>query len=594
MGSPSPAPGFRDLGVSPALTPVLSLLSIRQPTPIQAAALPRVFTGGDVCGVSRTGSGKTLCFALPVLQELALDPYGVFALVLEPTRELALQVADQFEALGAPLGLSCGCLVGGESVAADGALLESRPHVLVATPGRLAYLLTTDRARAALRRTRYLVLDEADRLLCGDPEFEEQLSRVLRCLPSPEDGRRTLLFTATLTERLRAVLGPPGKPRFALVCPDGEELGVPSSLDQRYLLVPQPMHKLVWLAWILSCASGIELVRREDGREPNTAYLPPPELRRLADGSADPEALRAQALSSPQSIIVFCDTVEECALVELTLRQLRLPCCALHGALSTRQRLHSLSRFRRLEARILVCTDLASRGLDIESVDLVVNWSVPPDPETYVHRAGRTARAGRAGRVLTFVGRSDLERLRAVEAALGRRLEPLESVADNTNGGREARPDEELVLRTLFARVARVSKAARLQVLEWGLGERAEERRRRRAAARLRARAGETGKARFTAGCSGLALGPRAAGLALQHRLDHIAVLLQQRQGPLAVHAALLHDSGDVHLAEASLAGKGLGRLRRGLPRFAEGLLLLHHRHQLLCLQGEVRGPRFP
>jgi len=354
---------------------------------VQHACIPVVLSGRDVIGLAQTGSGKTAAFALPTLQRLAADPYGVYALVLTPTRELALQIGEQFAALAAGFALRCTVCIGGEDFGRQAAELARRPHIVVATPGRLREQLWAHEAACeALRRAAVLVLDEADRLL--EPSFEAELAAVLAVLPQ---RRQTLLFSATLTPAVAQLqrVGGAGAFRFAVGGEEGAAAGalrLPASLRQQLLLVPAKV-KEVYLAHLLQ-----------------------------------PERLEA---ARTRSVLLFAPTVRSCQLLADTLAELGLRPAVLHSAMAQKQRAAALTRFRGGGASLLVATDVASRGLDIPSVDLVLNFDVPSAAEDYVHRCGRTARAGRSGLAITLVTQYDVSRVEALEAAIGVTLEPL-------------------------------------------------------------------------------------------------------------------------------------------------------------------------
>ncbi len=364
---------FAALGLSPWLARACAALGMAEPTPVQAACIPAIIAGRDVVGVAQTGSGKTAAFALPILHALAPDPYGVFALVLTPTRELAGQLAEQFAALGAGAALRAAVVVGGLDMAAQARALARRPHVVVATPGRLAGLLAAEPALGAgFRRAAFLVLDEADRLL--DPTFEPELAAILPLLPA---RRQTLLFTATMTRALGALQAAALRDAFYFEAAVG--LAVPAGLRQEYLLVPAKV-KEVYLVHLL----------------------------------------RGLAAAGPgRSAVVFAATRRRCALLAALLAELGLPAAALHAGLPQRARAAALARFRAGAPPVLLATDVAARGLDIPSVDLVINYDLPALARDYVHRVGRAARAGRPGRALTLVSQHDAELLRRVEALVG-------------------------------------------------------------------------------------------------------------------------------------------------------------------------------
>ena len=350
---------------------------------MQHACIPAVLSGRDVIGLAQTGSGKTAAFALPILQQLSTDPYGVFAVCLTPTRELASQIAEQFTALAAGFSLRCLLAIGGEAFGSQAAAIARRPHVVVATPGRLAEQLNAhEAARAALARTAVLVLDEADRLL--EPSFEAELAAVLACLPLE---RQTLLFSATLTPavaQLQRVQGRKGAYSFAA---GSETPELPAGLTQQMLLVPAKV-KEVYLAHLLQ-----------------------------------PDRLAAQRV---RSALLFCATVAGCQLLAETLIELGHSPAVLHSAMPQRLRSAALTRFRAAATPLLVATDVASRGLDIPQVDLVLHVDVPAQPDDYIHRCGRTARAGRAGTALSLCTQYDVQRVTALERQTGSKLAPIE------------------------------------------------------------------------------------------------------------------------------------------------------------------------
>jgi ATP-dependent RNA helicase DDX49/DBP8 len=407
-------------------------LGLRVPTPVQRACVPAVLRGRDCIGIAHTGSGKTAAFALPLLQRLAADPYGVFALVLTPTRELAAQIAEQFRALSAGFALRVCVCVGGEEACRQAAALARKPHVVVATPGRLRdHLESHEGAREALSRVACLVLDEADRLL--EPSFEPELAVVLPALPA---SRQTLLFSATLTPAVAALQRLTGAAAFRFAA--YEDLTLPSSLAQQLLLVPAKV-KEVYLAYLL-----------------------------------DAGRLGAQGV---RSALVFAGSVRATQLLSEMLRELGAAPAVLHSAMAQKARAASLQRFRAGAATLLVATDVASRGLDIPTVDLVINFDVPAAPADYVHRCGRTARAGRGGRALTFVTQYDVARVTAIEAHTGQQLVPL------------ALPEQE-VLRGMTAVLA-ARRVATMQLAQpGGFDEKLSAQRKARAAGNARRAAG--------------------------------------------------------------------------------------------------------
>ncbi|KAK1979971.1 DEAD/DEAH box helicase [Colletotrichum cereale] len=378
---------FSAINVRPWLVQSLANMAIKRPTGIQKGCIPEILKGRDCIGGSRTGSGKTVAFAVPILQKWAEDPTAIFALVLTPTRELALQIFEQFKAISSPQSLKAILVTGGSDMRPQAIALAQRPHVVIATPGRLADHIRTsgEDTICGLRRVKYVVLDEADRLLdaTGPGSMIPDVEECLSVLP-PSSQRQTLLFTATITPEVRALKDMPLKPgkQPVFVCEvDTQSLAVPATLSQMHLQVPVT-HREHYLHTFL-----------------------------LTDGNAE------------KSVIVFCNRTSTADYLHHLLRLLDHRVTSLHSGLPQRQRVDNLGRFRAAAARILVATDVASRGLDIPEVAVVVNYDIPRNPDDYIHRVGRTARAGRKGEAVTFVGQRDVELVLAIEARVGRQMD---------------------------------------------------------------------------------------------------------------------------------------------------------------------------
>lgn len=352
---------------------------MKKPTPVQHHCIPRILAGDDVLGLAQTGSGKTAAFALPILDRLALDPYGVFALVVTPTRELAYQLAEQFRALGSCLNLRCAVVVGGMDIINQAQTVISRPHVVIATPGRIKVLIEqSPDISAVFSKTKFLVLDEADRVL--DVGFEEELGVVFQCLPK---NRQTLLFSATMTSDLQTLLELSANKAYFYEAYEGFK--TVESLKQQYVFVPQKV-KDVYLVHVLS--------KMED--------------------------------MGIRSAIIFVPTCRSCHLLSLLLEELELEAAALHSFKSQSLRLAALHRFKSGKVPVLLATDVASRGLDIPTVDLVINYDIPRYPGDYVHRVGRTARAGRGGLAVSFVTQNEIVLLQKIEAVVGKQMDKFE------------------------------------------------------------------------------------------------------------------------------------------------------------------------
>ena len=317
----------------------------------------------------------------PTYQGLMDSPQAFYALILSPTRELAIQIAEQVEALGSGIGARAAPLVGGVDMTAQAIALSRRPHVLVGTPGRVVDHLSNTKG-FSLKTLKHLVLDEADRLLNMD--FEAEIDAVLKAIP--REGRMTQLFSATMTSKVaklqRACLRDPVRVETSSDGKDGNgKYQTVSTLRQQFSFVPAK-HK----------------------------------------DAAAVAALTSDELGGCTSI-VFSRTCDGARRLALLLRALGLGALPIHGQMSQPKRLAALSKFKAGERPILVATDVASRGLDIPSVDLVLNYDVPMNSKDYVHRVGRTARAGRSGRALTLVTQYDVEQFQKIEALTGTKME---------------------------------------------------------------------------------------------------------------------------------------------------------------------------
>ncbi|KAG5922673.1 putative RNA helicase [Claviceps africana] len=416
-----PNTSFSSLQVRPWLVQSLANMAIRRPTGIQKGCIPEILRGRDCIGGSRTGSGKTVAFAVPILQKWAEDPSAIFAVVLTPTRELALQIYEQFKAISSPQSLRAILVTGGSDMRSQAIALAQRPHVVIATPGRLADHIRTsgEDTICGLRRVRFVVLDEADRLLhaAGPGSMLPDVEECLSVLP-PAASRQTLLFTATITPEVRALKDMPQKPgkQPVFVCEvDTQMLAIPNTLHQTHIQIPIT-HKEHYLHVFL-----------------------------LTEGNKD------------KTIIIFCNRTSTADYLHHLLRLLEHRVTSLHSKLPQRQRIDNLARFRASAARILVATDVAARGLDIPEVSLVVNYDIPRDPDDYIHRVGRTARAGRKGESATFVGQRDVELVLAIEKRVGRQMDAWEEEGVNL---------ETRVIRDALKEVSEKKREALLEVEE--------------------------------------------------------------------------------------------------------------------------------
>ncbi|CAI4510935.1 AIC_G0024050.mRNA.1.CDS.1 [Saccharomyces cerevisiae] len=370
---------FSELNLVPELIQACKNLNYSKPTPIQSKAIPPALEGHDIIGLAQTGSGKTAAFAIPILNRLWHDQEPYYACILAPTRELAQQIKETFDSLGSLMGVRSTCIVGGMNMMDQARDLMRKPHIIIATPGRLMDHLENTKG-FSLRKLKFLVMDEADRLL--DMEFGPVLDRILKIIPTQE--RTTYLFSATMTSKIdklqRASLTNPVK------CAVSNKYQTVDTLVQTLMVVPGGL-KNTYLIYLLNEFIG-------------------------------------------KTMIIFTRTKANAERLSGLCNLLEFSATALHGDLNQNQRMGALDLFKAGKRSILVATDVAARGLDIPSVDIVVNYDIPVDSKSYIHRVGRTARAGRSGKSISLVSQYDLELILRIEEVLGKKL-PKESVDKN-------------------------------------------------------------------------------------------------------------------------------------------------------------------
>jgi len=361
--------GFSDLNLSPSRLAAIEALGWTTPTPIQAKAIPAGLSAQDVVGIAQTGTGKTAAFMIPALEKIQAGK-GTQVLVLCPTRELAQQVAEDTELLAKGTRIKSQAIFGGVSYKAQIDALERGDEVIVATPGRLIDHLQSK--RGDLSAVRYLVLDEADRML--DMGFRPQIEQVLKALPR---DRQTMLFSATMPHGVH-------------------DLALRITKEALWIEAAPPG----------TTASGIE----------EFFYSVKPEKK--------PDLL-FELVKRPEwaQVLVFTRTKAAADVLEGRLQREGIQTDALHSDRQMKERARALERFASGKIRVLVATDLAQRGLDVEGISHVVNYDVPLDPEDYVHRIGRTGRAGAKGTAVTFVTAADLGAMKSLEHRLGRVVE---------------------------------------------------------------------------------------------------------------------------------------------------------------------------
>ncbi len=384
---------FADLGLSDHLLRAVSESGYDEPTPIQRQAIPSVLMGRDLVGIAQTGTGKTASFVLPMIDVLAEGRSRARmprSLILEPTRELAAQVAENFEKYGKYHKLSMALLIGGVSMGDQVKALEKGVDVLIATPGRLMDLF--GRGNILLTGCSLLVIDEADRML--DMGFIPDIEEICTKLPAT---RQTLLFSATMPAPIKKL-----SERF-LKDPKQVQVSRPAtanaSIDQRLVRVDARKKTDIL----------IRLLRREE----------------------------------VATAIIFCNRKTAVRDLTTTLRRDGFAAGPIHGDMEQPERLKELDRFKSGEINILVASDVAARGLDIKGVSHVFNFDVPWQPDDYIHRIGRTGRAGATGIAITLAAKDDAEKLAGIEKMIGAPIAPLEgdgSTEPETVGGQGELP----------------------------------------------------------------------------------------------------------------------------------------------------------
>lgn len=382
---------FTDFNLHPTLMDGLSAMSFKEPTPIQTQTIPLIMEGHDVLGCAQTGTGKTAAFLLPILHNLTVNPSDkISTLIIVPTRELAVQIDQQLEGFSYFTPISAIAVYGGrdgQSLDLEKKALKGGAPIVVATPGRL--IAHIDMGYVNFDSLRYLVLDEADRML--DMGFAPDIMKIVNMLPKK---RQTLLFSATMPLPIR---------KFSQ-----QLLNNPKEVS---ISISKPAEKIIQSMY------GVE-----DDHKP---------------------ALAEQILlgfKEMEKILIFAGTKIKVRQVSDRLLKAGFDVAAIHSDLEQAEREDRLSAFRNGKLKIVVATDVLSRGIDIKGIDLVINYDVPGDPEDYVHRIGRTGRAEAEGMAITFVNYRDRPKIYAIEKMMGREI-PIVNKGSSSSQQNENRKD---------------------------------------------------------------------------------------------------------------------------------------------------------
>jgi len=357
---------FYGLGIAPKIIETLNHLRFKTPTPIQHKAIPLAIEGQDIIGIAQTGTGKTMAFAIPIIQRLAQN--NKRALVLVPTRELALQVEESIVKIAQPFGIRTACLIGGDPIEKQIRILHRNPRVIIATPGRLIDLMQQKQIK--LWDVSILVLDEADRML--DMGFAPQIETVVRTVPRE---RQTMLFSATM---------PP------------EILRMASS----YMKIPVSVE-------IAPPGTSAENVTHE-------LFIVSHDMKR--------QLLSKLLTQYRGSVLLFCRTKIGAAKITRMLHNDGHSAAEIHSDRTLGQRRQALDGFKSGKYRVLVATDIAARGIDVKAIEIVINYDLPEDAENYVHRIGRTGRAGRPGHAISLATPDQKEGVSSIEKLIKKSL----------------------------------------------------------------------------------------------------------------------------------------------------------------------------
>ncbi|MBY0281449.1 MAG: DEAD/DEAH box helicase [Alphaproteobacteria bacterium] len=365
--------GFSELGLSSILCDTITSLGYHSPTPVQEQAIPPALRGQDVLACAQTGTGKTAGFLLPLIEILNTSRAKARlprAIILEPTRELAMQVIENFKAYTSGANLKAALLVGGESLTEQDKTLQRGVDVLIATPGRLLDFL--ERGKIMLLETKYIVIDEADRML--DMGFIPDVNRLMAMLPK---RRQTLLFSATLSDEIRKLADTYlFQPKEITITPKDKTA---ATIEQHYIAI-DPKQK----------------------REATRFLL--------------------EKFGKDLPSILFCNRKRDISILVSSLKRHGFKAAGLHGDLAQEVRNQTLKEFKEKDIQILVASDVAARGLDVDKLGLVINFDVPINAEDYVHRIGRTGRAGKEGKAFTLVTKLDKKLWSAVETFIGQSI----------------------------------------------------------------------------------------------------------------------------------------------------------------------------
>jgi len=406
---------FEQMKLEKWIKKVIKYLSYKEPTEVQKYIIPQILNDKSVIAISKTGTGKTASFCLPIISELSKDPFGLYAIILEPTRELVLQVEEKLKLFSTGFNLRMCSIIGGEDYTTQLKELDKIPHIIIATPGRLVSFLENNYVKL-VQNLRYFVMDEFDQLL--DETIKPDIDKIITYLP---DDRITLFFSATIMqtkEELKKYLGKNDK-------------------EEIYYYNNNTDEKLEDL---IKNENELDKTKEKDGNKKSSKIIPLKIKNRINEDISLKYILVPQKLKEhyllyllrnrykDTNTLIFVNHVKQCDFLYNLCKLFEIKVSHLHSKMTQKNRREDLQKFKGSMTNILISTDLASRGLDIKQCDLVINFDIPLSSLTFIHRAGRTGRIGNKGLCISLVSQYDVEVLNGIEEDLSSDFKEIEDI----------------------------------------------------------------------------------------------------------------------------------------------------------------------
>jgi len=399
---------FDDMKLEKWIKKVIAYLSYKNPTIVQKYIIPQILNDKSVIAVSKTGTGKTASFCLPILSELSKDPYGLYSIILEPTRELVIQVEEKLKLFSTGFNLRMCSIIGGEDYTTQLKELDKIPHIIIATPGRLVTFLENNYIKL-VQNLKYFVMDEFDQLL--NDTIKPDIEKIIKFLP---EDRKTLFFSATIVQTINELKKYLGKN-------DTGELYYYNNNED------------------INDEKEIKEIKDDEQKDNNNSI--PMKIKNKINEDVDlkyilvPQKLKEHYLLyllrnkyKETNCLIFVNHVKQCDFLYNLCKLFELKVSHLHSKMTQRNRREDLQKFKGSISRFLISTDLASRGLDIKQCDLVINFDMPHTSQTFIHRAGRTGRIGNKGLCISFVSQHDIELLNGIESELDADFKEIENI----------------------------------------------------------------------------------------------------------------------------------------------------------------------